>query len=392
MTNSSSFRSRWQYRVDYRWVVDFVESHGVLGRIKVVIGAGGAMMLLNATLMAISSAGVHGTLGTTVNTLAAVLGGLWALRWWLLPWPRESESIVWIAVFNIVITVDSMLVQDRVLGALGIIMLAATGAYVAVFHSPLILAMCVGWSLLSIVVLSVTMVLGSGRWKGDGALGIAVVVANLAVIGIVLPTMQLSHWLLRMDALSDPLTRLLNRRGLDSYWSEYSGRATGYVITLDLDRFKTVNDTFGHSFGDEVLKRTADRLRSTADSAALIARTGGEEFVVVGCVRDDAAGAVAERLRRAIETMPGLPITITVSVGVALFEASRAAEQPTRHHVLRASDDAMYRAKRLGGNAIVIAEGNDTPREAVARVGHRGTRRGRPEITTDQPELRQSRT
>ncbi|MFD6159850.1 GGDEF domain-containing protein [Nocardia sp. NPDC060256] len=349
-------------------MVEFLESHGIAGRIKVVIGAGGAMMLVNATLMAISPAGVRGALGTSVNMLAAVLGGLWASRWWVLPWPRESESVAWIAVINVVITVDSMLVQDRVLGALGIIMLAATGAYVAVFHSPLILALCVGWSLLSIVVLSVTMVVGSGRWQGDGALGIAVVVANLAVIGVILPTMQLSHWLLRMDALSDPLTRLLNRRGLDSYWAEYSGwagRSTGYAITLDLDRFKIVNDTFGHSIGDEVLKRTADRLRSAADSDALIARTGGEEFVVVGCVRDDRAGVVAERLRRAIETMPSPPTAITVSVGVALFAARDAAEQPTRYQVLRASDDAMYRAKRLGGNTIVIAEGRPDS------IGHR---------------------
>ncbi|WP_433654557.1 diguanylate cyclase [Nocardia sp. CA-128927] len=374
MTNSSSLRSRWQYRVDYRWVVEFLESHGIVGRMKFVIGGGGAMMLLNSTLMAISPAGVHGALGTAVNLLSAALGGLWALRWWLGPWPRESESLAWIAVLNVVISVDSMLVRDRVVGALGIVMLVATGAYVAVFHRLRVLVLCVGWSLLSILVLSATMVFGNGRWQGDGALGIAVVVANLAVIGVVLPTMQLSHWLLRMDALSDPLTRLLNRRGLDSYWSEYAetgGCRTEYAITLDLDRFKTVNDTFGHPFGDEVLKRTADRLRSAADSEALIARTGGEEFVVVSCVRDDPAAVVAERLRRAIETMPGLPMTITVSVGVALFTAPRAGEQPTRHHVLRASDDAMYRAKRLGGNTVVIAEMGETTRERVARVGLR---------------------
>lgn len=375
MTNGRlSFRSRWQYRVGYRWVVDFLEYHSVLGRIKVVIGLGGLLMLVNAMLMSISPAGVHGVAGTVATSLSAAVGGLWALRWWSLPWPRESESLVWIAVIDVIVTVDSMMVQDRVLGALGLIMLVATGTYVAVFHTPRILALSLGWSLLSIVVLSATMVLGSGRWRGDVALGIAVVVANLAVMGVVLPTIQLSHWLLRMDALSDPLTRLLNRRGLDSHWSEYSGWAghrTGYAIALDLDRFKTVNDTFGHPFGDVVLQRTANRLRSVAGSDALVARTGGEEFAVVGWVRDDPASVVAERLRQAIETMPGLPITITASIGVALFTATRAGELPASHDVLLASDAAMYRAKRLGGNTIVIVEASRTP-EGVGDGERRG--------------------
>ncbi|MFF3228274.1 diguanylate cyclase domain-containing protein [Nocardia suismassiliense] len=369
MTNNRlSFRSRWQYRVDYHWVVDFLEYHSVLGRIKVVIGAGGLMMLVNAMLMAVSPAGVHGRAGTAVTMLSAVIGGSWAVRWWALPWPRESESLAWIAVIDVVTTVDSMLVQDRVLGALGVLMLVATGTYVAVFHSPRILALSLGWSLLSILVLSATMVLGTGRWRGDIALGIAVVVADLAVIGVVLPTVQLSHWLLRMDALSDPLTRLLNRRGLDSHWSEragWAGRPTGYAIALDLDRFKTVNDTFGHPFGDEVLQRTADRLRSAADSDALIARTGGEEFAVVGWVRDVPAAVVAERLRAAIATMPGLPITITASVGAALFTASRTGELPPHQHVLRAADAAMYRAKRLGGNTVVVTEVSRSAQEAA---------------------------
>nr|AXG22424.1 GGDEF domain-containing protein [Nocardia argentinensis] len=324
-----------------------------------MIGAGGMLMLVNAMLMVISPSGVRGGAGTVVTTASAVIGGLWAVRWWALPWPRESESLVWIGVIDGVITVDSMFVQDRVLGALGIIMLVATGSYVAVFHSPRVLALSVGWSLLSIAVLSATMVFGTGRWRGDIALGVAVVVANLAVMGVVLPTVQLSHWLLRMDALSDPLTRLLNRRGLDSHWSQgygSAGRATGYAIALDLDRFKSVNDRFGHPFGDEVLRRTADRLRSAADSDALIARTGGEEFVVVGRVRDAPAAVVAERLRAAIATMPGLPITITASVGVAVFAAARPDGLPAPYRVLRAADAAMYRAKRLGGNTVVRTE------------------------------------
>ncbi|MCM6774054.1 GGDEF domain-containing protein [Nocardia sp. CDC159] len=354
----SSSRPRWEDRADYRWVIGFLRSHSVLGWTKLLIGLGGAMMLVNATLMAISPAGVRGPVGMTVNTLAATIGGLWALRWWLLPWPSECESLTWIALVDLVVTADSLLVADRVLGAMGILMLVAAGTYLAVFHRPRVLALHVCWTLLSAVALAVLTVHGSGRWHGDLALGVALVIANAALIGLAIPTMHLSHLLLRLDSLSDPLTRLLNRRGLDSQLSQCGGygRDPLYAITLDLDRFKTVNDTYGHPFGDEVLKRTANRLRAAADADALIARTGGEEFVVVGRGRDQSAAAVAERLRAAIETMPDLPITITASVGVALFTRSGPRDRRARFDALLASDAAMYEAKRLGGNIVVTAE------------------------------------
>ncbi|RDI64958.1 diguanylate cyclase (GGDEF)-like protein [Nocardia pseudobrasiliensis] len=361
----STLSSRWQSPGDHRWVVGFLLSHSVFGWTKFLVGVGGLMMLVNATLMAITPAGVRGVAGTTINFVAAVLGGLWALRWWLLPWPSERESLTWIAVIDVVVTADSLMVSDRVLGALGVIMLVATGSYVAVFHGPRILALNVGWSLLSAVVLAILTVRGGGRWHGDLALGIALVVANVALIGVVIPTMQLSHMLLRLDTVSDPLTKLLNRRGLDAELAQYSGTyrpRRGYAITLDLDRFKTVNDTFGHPVGDEVLKRTADRLRAAADSDALIARTGGEEFVVVSCIRHESAVAVAERLRAAIETMSGVPVPVTASFGVAMFASPGPRDRRVRMDTLMASDAAMYEAKRLGGNTVVVAE-------STSRVG-----------------------
>lgn len=358
----------WQHRIDYNWVVEFLESHSVLERVKLVLGAGGLLMLVNAVLMAVSPAGVDGPFATTVNTIAAVLGGAWALRWWLLPWPRRVEALTWVATIDVVVTLDSMLVRDRVLGAMGVLMLVATGTYVAVFHSRRALVLSVSWSVLSILVLAGLAVLGDGRWHGDVALGIALVVANIALIGVVLPTVQFSHWLLRMDAMSDPLTRLLNRRGLDAHWSRCVGWLSaghGYAISLDLDRFKAVNDTFGHAFGDEVLKRAADRLRTAADTDTLIARTGGEEFVLVGRERDATARAVAERLRHAIETTPDLPLTVTVSVGVALFSGRHTADPTLRQEILRASDTAMYEAKHLGGNTVVVVDSTEQRAAAV---------------------------
>lgn len=82
--------------------------------------------------------------------------------------------------------------------------------------------------------------------------------------------------------------------------------------------------------------------------------------MVIGRLRAEPASTVAERLRRAIETMPGLPVTITASVGVTLFKASRPL--PTYHDVLHASDTAIYRPKHLGGNTAAIDELSETAR------------------------------
>ncbi|WP_433663257.1 diguanylate cyclase domain-containing protein [Nocardia sp. CA-128927] len=360
----STFRAWWQDRVDYRWLLETFESHSALRPLKFMIGSGGMGMLVITVLILMSDVGQKGSSGELQAVVGPAIAGLFALRWWLLPWPREVESLMWVAVMDIGITASNVVVQDRLLGALGIVMLVTSGGYVTIFHGPRVLAIHLGWSLLSIVLLTTMLVIGvpahTGPGAGDFALGAAIVVANLVVTCVVLPTVQFCHWLLRLDALSDPLTKLLNRRGLDSRLARFVGRCVDagvYVVALDLDRFKSVNDTFGHAFGDEVLVRTAECLRAAAPSSATVARTGGEEFAVVGYLRKTDIGVLAERLRNAIETIPDLPITITASVGAATYEPAGTevehidARDKTLFH---RADSAMYQAKQLGGNTVVV--------------------------------------
>lgn len=361
----SMFRTWWRDRVDYRWLVETFESHSALGRFKFMLGSGGIVMLLIAVLAMIAQADVAGRMGIVQGCTEAVVAGVWAVRWWFFAWPREAESLIWIALFDLDAAANTFLVHDRVIGVLGIVLLVAMGGYVAVFHSPRVLALHIAWSVLATVLLAVQMF--NGPHRADLAIGLAVVLVMVVVAGVILPFLQFSHWILRVDALSDPLTTLLNRRGLDSYLSTYIGRrqrTTAYVATLDLDRFKTVNDTYGHPFGDEVLVRAARCIRAAVDPDALVARTGGEEFVVVGYLHTDPA-TIGERLRHAIATMPGLPLTITASVGVAILDTAQPElpyHEATYRSLLRGSDSAMYRAKRLGGNTVVIAnEDQPTP-------------------------------
>jgi two-component system cell cycle response regulator len=163
-------------------------------------------------------------------------------------------------------------------------------------------------------------------------------------------------------AVTDPLTGLHNRRYLDTHlvalFDEAALRARQLsVLVLDIDRFKAINDAYGHAAGDEVLKEFAARIRANARAIDVVSRIGGEEVVVV--VPDtplDGAQAVAERIRQRVEAEPFVVqgmrrIAVTVSIGVA----ARQAGDMTATEVLKRADDALYRAKQSGRNKVVAA-------------------------------------
>lgn len=164
-------------------------------------------------------------------------------------------------------------------------------------------------------------------------------------------------------AIVDGLTGLNNRRYLDNHLKILFDRAAirGRPISIcmtDIDRFKLVNDTYGHDVGDEVLREFAARIRSTVRGADLACRYGGEEFVVV--MPDtpmELAASVAERLRAIIEDKPfyvrsiDRELSITASLGIAT--ASGAFGAPDE--ILKQADKALYEAKHGGRNRVVAA-------------------------------------
>jgi two-component system cell cycle response regulator len=164
-------------------------------------------------------------------------------------------------------------------------------------------------------------------------------------------------------AVTDGLTGLNNRRYLDNHLKVLFNRAAarGRPLSLcitDIDRFKSVNDTYGHDAGDEVLKEFAARIRSTVRGADLACRYGGEEFVVVMPDTDAAAAAaIAERLRGIVESSPfhlkaaGKTLGITASLGISCNTAG--AETPEQ--LLKQADQALYQAKSSGRNRVVAA-------------------------------------
>jgi diguanylate cyclase (GGDEF)-like protein len=157
------------------------------------------------------------------------------------------------------------------------------------------------------------------------------------------------------EATVDALTGVRNRRWLDLAFEQAiaglrdrGGDAS--VLMIDLDHFKTLNDTHGHSVGDAVLRRTSQVLAASLRPTDLVARYGGEEFAALLPDTDlTEAVAIAERLRnavRAASSVPALP-PLSISVGVASAKPPTTADA-----LLSAADAALYRAKHAGRNCV----------------------------------------
>ena len=169
---------------------------------------------------------------------------------------------------------------------------------------------------------------------------------------------------LRALARTDELTNVRNRRGLRSALTREFRRAERYggaltVMAFDVDRFKQVNDDFGHAVGDSVLAAVAQALKRGVREVDVVGRVGGEEFVVVAPETPGReALAVAERLRRAVGervvvTPHGSEVRVTVSCGVATLSDVHARSPD---ELLGYADAALYRAKALGRDRTEIAE------------------------------------
>ena len=180
-------------------------------------------------------------------------------------------------------------------------------------------------------------------------------------------------------ALTDSLTGLYNRRYTIRHLEgllqrRRDGGKPVSVLLFDIDHFKAVNDTYGHAAGDEVLKTIAQRASANLRTTDMVARFGGEEFVVVMADTSlDLATMIAERIRERIAADPivwaGGPdgLTVTVSIGVAMA----SDEDRSPDDLLRRADTAMYQAKAAGRNRVEVDRAGALSGEGRARAASR---------------------
>jgi diguanylate cyclase (GGDEF)-like protein len=217
----------------------------------------------------------------------------------------------------------------------------------------------VGVIINIVILLVVAFGVDANEIVNDPVLVIAPVALLLCVAVLSTPLMRsdIQH---RSDAVIDPLTGMLNRNALSTrvaelaQQSQLTGGSIG-IIVGDLDHFKAINDTRGHSVGDVVLKEVAYQLRKQLRAFDLAYRLGGEEFLILLPGSDlDQSAVLAEQLRQAIagnHVAGGLDVTMSFGVS-----ASPRGEPFDYAEVFKAADTALYRAKRRGRDRVCLSD------------------------------------
>ncbi|WP_244167941.1 GGDEF domain-containing protein [Mycobacterium paraffinicum] len=255
---------------------------------------------------------------------------------------------------SVLIAAGCVLQPDPAIALMGCTGIVIVGGYLAFFHStkPILFNIAVAIAAGAVCAWRVS----AGHHAVLAAIGLWLVIELSIAVPLAIQTIMrtLGADVVRSD--HDPLTGVLNRRA-------FYERATALmpsppadmhlvVAMIDLDRFKTLNDTFGHVAGDQALAAIGWVLRQKVHGGALIGRFGGEEFIVL----DAATAESAEELPRQLcDAIADLPHPVTASVGAALIRWTEITDPPSViGQLIHAADSAMYVAKRKGGNQICV--------------------------------------
>jgi diguanylate cyclase (GGDEF)-like protein len=353
-------RQWWNEPGDYLWVVEFFRLRGFMTALRASIGLGGvvtaiALVCLQFENLVQPRALSHALI---IGMTLASIG--WAVYWWWFPWPTARQAAALFAQADIGVAIATALHADPLAALSTTPLFALPGAFIVFFYGPRANAVHMAFATVTIVSAATWLAVSD---HPDGVpLAISKAIIALTVTVGTFPFVQFGFWLVRnnsIESLTDPLTDLANRRGLSNYLSRKVNRLTSSLeplcaFVIDLDGFKNINDEHGHKIGDTVITRTAERIRLAAGPSAFVARTGGEEFVVVDLLELSAAAAIAEGIRAAVEALEAPKAT--ASIGIAVGAISGVSEFDA---IYACADEAMYAAKRSGGNRIALGGATD---------------------------------
>lgn len=341
------------WRADrYDWLSGYLGARGVSGVTRALMAFIAASMVACLLALLAGSDGPRGTVSITM-TWTAVAGGVAGVVLWIWRWPSRAQSVAFAVTCNIAVALACLAHPDPLAALIGCTAFATFGAYIAFFHST-------GFVLYNFAVAAAVAMFEAGRLAASGHPSLAgvdlwlVVEVNIALpLAIAILVRSLAGDLLRADR--DPLTGLLNRRAfqhnaLGMMLARRGIDAHLVVLLIDLDNFKGLNDERGHAAGDHALVQVAQALLSAAEDRAVVARSGGEEFLLAGTSASCNAVSLSAQVCRAIAA---LTAGVTASIGtvcVRLDEAAPGEHQSLLEKSIKSSDAAMYEAKRLGGN------------------------------------------
>ncbi|MGC0362019.1 diguanylate cyclase (GGDEF)-like protein [Rhodococcus sp. 27YEA15] len=290
-----------------------------------------------------------------VAALACFVGGI---CWWIFGTTR-NRSYCLVVGCDLVAAVVILGDPDAISRLLTAVIFALVGIYIAYFHNPRMQIAHLVFAGSMIAVAAQPIMFGPGADPATSASKFILVIAALIICALISQIVTM----LSMDASSsdlDPLTGLLNRRGLDRQVEillqkfRSADRVALLVVAVDIDRFKTINDVYGHDVGDRIILRVAQHLSSWAPSEAVVGRVGGDEFILVHRLSIPSIGPLLDSIGPAMQT-DSEQIPSTTSIGVAVRTTGFAPNERLDvafAEVLKVADSAMYECKRLGGGRV----------------------------------------
>ncbi|TSD45908.1 GGDEF domain-containing protein [Rhodococcus sp. KBS0724] len=337
----------------------YLASKGLEVAVRLIVISSCVAVVVAMLLLRFSEAGVHNQVTSVINAviIAGTVGMI--VLFSLLPALTRKWSYLFVAYAELGVVVGVFLNRDPFIGLIQCIVFVLVGGYIAYFHNA---RLQTAHMVLSGVIL--VLIARQVAVYEDPALAIALSLVVAASIVVIPFASQFVLSILGSDAESsdvDPLTGLLNRRGLQrsvEEWgvAEVNSRGLSCVVVIvDVDNFKTVNDSYGHEQGDMVLREFAVRLRRCGSNHALFSRFGGDEFVLVDMIGKRAELELEENLRRHMRLPDSVPV-VTTSIGIAIPSTSRSTDisQVELAGLFRLADAAMYQAKASGGDRVIV--------------------------------------
>jgi diguanylate cyclase (GGDEF)-like protein len=347
----SRLKAWWNQPDQYDWITTFLGQRGMLrsARMIMAIVTGSSALVPLAVLPSQLRPG--GVEVITAGVAATFTVGTTAL--WLTRWPTRRQSQACVMVGALFIGGWSLVQPTGALAALASTATAVTGGYIAFMHSPKLLLFN-GVVAVTVVITAVLRLAHEANFATAASAFWLSTFLNLSVpLGIWGMSRAMGMYALRSE--EDALTGLLNRRAFtDAVRHRLTNPPPAHthlaVVMVDLDNFKRINDTHGHSAGDRALQAVAELLRQHTPADAVICRAGGEEFLVALTSVITDVGPLAARFCTALAE---LSPKITGSIGTASAELELLTGPDNAwvvDELVRIADSAMYAAKRRGGN------------------------------------------
>ena len=353
----TSWLQQWWHRPDhFEWFTSYVVDRHLQRVAQLSIAGVTAAFAAVALFMLASPAGPHTPEPRLANGAAGISGMLLALLW-LTRWPTRHQSRLYVAIANTCIAAACLAQSDPIAGLTGCYTFVVLGGYATFLHSAkaalatLVISMGVVATLLYRIVAT----------DGDTILALSQTLI-LAVFSLGAPiALNTVSYLMAADAEHaerDPLTGLLNRRGFDRHTrrliDQHAHNNSSYltITIIDLDHFKHLNDQHGHPAGDHALidiSHTVGRILDTHRHLTVLARMGGEEFLIAEITTTDPPTTAAHLCQAIAERPHG----VTASIGttsIALAHIDHTNRPALINHLITHADTAMYTAKTNGGN------------------------------------------